>query len=150
MELLFLLLLDTMDTTLARGLLMLMLSMLLTLTLPLLLMPEFPLAPALVSTPSPRDLMLPPRVMPPSMDTLDTMVTTLARGLLMLKLMLMLSMLPTLMPPQSPMLMPEFPSDPALVLTPSPRVLMPPPRDMPPTSDTPLATMLASKLESFL
>merc|ERR1719347_184555 len=150
MELLFLLLLDTMDTTLVRGLLMLMLSMLLTLTLPLLLMPEFPLAPALVSTPSPRDLMLPPRDMSPSMDTLDTMVTTLARGLLMLKLMLMLSMLPTLMPHQSPMLMPEFPSDPALVLTPSPRVLMPPPRDMPPTSDTPLATMLASKLESFL
>merc|ERR1719516_62711 len=110
----------------------------------------FPLAPALALIPSPRDLMLPPRDMSPSMDTLDTMVTTLARGLLMLKLMLMLSMLPTLMPPQSPMLMPEFPSDPALVLTPSPRVLMPPPRDMPPTSDTPLATMLASKLESFL
>merc|ERR1712025_1045912 len=66
--------LDTMDTTLARGLLMLMLmlSMLPTLTLPLLLMPEFPLAPAMVSTPSPRDLMLPPRDMPPSMDTLDT------------------------------------------------------------------------------
>merc|ERR1712134_34793 len=140
--------LDTMDTTLARGLLMLMLmlSMLPTLTLPLSLMPEFPLAPALVSTPSPKVLMLPPRDMPPSMDTLDTTDTTLARGLLML----MLSMLPTLMPPRSPMLMPEFPSDPALVLTPSPRVLMPPPRDMPPTSDTPLATMLASKLESFL
>merc|ERR1719187_2190885 len=111
-------------------------------------MPEFPLAQALVSTQSPRDLMLPPRDMPPTLDTLDTMDTTLARGLLMLKLML--SMLPTLMPPQSPMLMPEFPSDPALVLTPSPRVLMPPPRDMPPTSDTPLATMPASKLESFL
>merc|ERR1712149_24597 len=125
-----------------------MLSMLLTLTLPLLLMPEFLLDPALVSTPSPRDLMLSPRETPPSMDTLDTMDTTLARGLLML--MLMLSMLPTLMPPQSPMLMPEFPSDPALVLTPSPRVLMPPPRDMPPNSDTPLATMPASKLESFL
>merc|ERR1719312_1351855 len=94
--------------------------------------------------------MLPPRDMPPSMDTLDTMDTILARGLLMLKLMLMLSMLPTLMPPQSPMLMPEFPLDPALVLTPSHRVLMPPPRDMPPTLDTPLATMLASKLESLL
>merc|ERR1711875_151971 len=124
--------------------------MLLTLTLPLSLMPEFPLAPALVSTPSHRDLMLPPRDMPPSMDTLDTTDTTLARGLLMLKPMLMLSTLPTLMPPQSPMLMPEFPSDPALVLTQSPRVLMPPPRDMPLTSDTPLATMLASKLESLL
>merc|ERR1719312_1381933 len=94
--------------------------------------------------------MLPPRDMPPSMDTLDTTDTTLARGLLMLKLMLMLSMLPTLMPPQSPMPMQEFPSDPALVLTPSPRVLMLPPRDMPPTLDTPLATMPASKLESLL
>merc|ERR1712115_493694 len=144
--------LDSMDTTLARGLLMpmLMLSMLPSHTLPLSLMPEFLLDPALVLTPSPRDLMLPPRDMPPSMDTLATMDTTLARGLLMLKLMLMLSMLPTLMPPQSPMLMPEFPSDPALVLTPSPRVLMPPPRDMPPTLDTPLATMPASKLESLL
>merc|ERR1711954_195027 len=141
-----------MDTTLARGLLMLMLMLMLP-TLPMVSpmpMQEFLLDPALVSTPSPRDLMLPPRDMPPSMDTLDTMDTTLARGLLMLKLMLMLSMLPTLMPPQSPMLMPEFPSDPALVLIPSPRVLMPPPRDMPPTSDTPLATMPASKLESFL
>merc|ERR1719158_2029649 len=49
----------------------------------------------------------------------------------MLKLMLMLSTLPTHMPPQSPMPMPEFPLDPALVLTPSPRVLMPPPRDIP-------------------
>merc|ERR1712115_127528 len=146
--------LDTMDTTLARGLLtlklMLMLSMLPTHTPPLLLMQEFLLAPALVSTPSPRVLMLPPRDMPPSMDTLATMDTTLARGLLMLKLMLMLSMLPTPMLPQSPMLMPEFPLDPALVLTPSPRVLMPPPRDMPPTLDTPLATMPASKLESLL
>merc|ERR1719147_90399 len=42
---------------------------------------EFLLAPALVSTPSPRVLMLPPRDMPPSMDTLATMDTTLARGL---------------------------------------------------------------------
>merc|ERR1712025_847499 len=72
---------------------------------------------------SPRDLMLPPRDMPPSMDTLDTTDITLARGLLMPRLMLMLSMLPTLMPPQSPMPMPEFPLDPALVLTPSLRVL---------------------------
>merc|ERR1712025_845447 len=106
-----------MDTTLARGLPMLMLMLP---TLPMVmasLMPmlEFPLAPALVSTPSPRDLMLPPRDMPPTLDTLNIMDTTLARGLLKL----MLSMLPTLMPPQSPMLMPEFPSDPALVLTPS-------------------------------
>merc|ERR1711937_231348 len=106
-----------------------------------------PLAPAVVLTQSLRDLMLPPRDMPPSMDTPDT---TLARGLLVLKLMLMLSMLPSLMQPPSPMLMLEFPLDPALVLTPSPRVLMPPPRDMPPTSDTLLATMPASKLESFL
>merc|ERR1712025_1484097 len=97
-------------------------------------MQEFLLDPALVSTPSPRVLMLPPRDMPPSMDTLDTMDTSLARGLLMLMLMLMLSMLPTLTLPLS--LMPEFLLDPALVLTPSPRDLMLPPRDMPPTLDT--------------
>merc|ERR1712058_146043 len=101
-------------------------------------MPEFPLAPALVSTPSPRDLMLPPRDMPPTLDTLDTMDTTLARGLLMLKLMLMLSMLPTHTPPL--LLMQEFLLAPALVSTPSPRDLMLPPRDMPPSMDT-LATM---------
>merc|ERR1719158_796057 len=95
-------------------------------------MPEFPLAPALVSTPSPRDLMLPPRDMPPSMDTLDTMDTILARGLPML--MLMLPTLPMAM--VSPMPMPEFPLAPALVSTPSPRDLMLPPRDMPPSMDT--------------
>merc|ERR1712058_45054 len=100
-------------------------------------MPEFLLDPALVSTPSPRDLMLPPRDMPPTLDTLDTMDTTLARGLLMLKLMLMLSMLPTHTPPL--LLMQEFLLDPALVSTPSPRDLMLPPRDMPPSMDT-LAT----------
>merc|ERR1712025_1295304 len=82
-ELLFRLLLDTMDTTLARGLLMLMpmlpiLPMVMVSPMPMLV---FPLAPALVLIPSLRDLILPPRDMSPSMDTLDTMVTTLARGL---------------------------------------------------------------------
>merc|ERR1711892_76052 len=83
----------------------------------LMLMLEFPLDPALVLTPSPRVLMLQPRDMLPTMDML---VTTLARGLLML----MPTMLPILM------LMLEFPLDPALVLTPSPRVLMLSPREL--------------------
>merc|ERR1711935_873908 len=111
--------LDIMDmlvTTLARGLLMLMPTM-----LPILmLMLEFPLAPALVLTPSPRVLMLSPReLLFLTLDIMDMLVTTLARGLLML----MPTMLPILM------LMLEFPLDPALVLTPSPRVLMLQPRD---------------------
>merc|ERR1712106_461177 len=58
----------------------------------LMLMLQSPLAPALVLTPSPRVLMLQPRDMLPTMDML---VTTLARGLLML----MPSMLPLLMLP---------------------------------------------------
>merc|ERR1712106_829691 len=104
------------DTISARGLLMLMPTM-----LPILmLMLEFPLDPALVLTPSPRVLMLQPRDILPTMDML---VTTLARGLLML----MPTMLPILM------LMLEFPLDPALVLTPSHRVLTLQPRDMLPT-----------------
>merc|ERR1719348_543412 len=138
-----------MDTTLARGLLMLMLmlSMLPIPTLPLLPMLEFPSDPALVLTPSPRDLMLPLRDMSHTMDTLDTMGTTLARGLLMM--MLMLSMLPTLMLPLSLMLMLEFPLDQALVLTQSPRDLMLPPKDMFLTTDT-LDTMDGeSKMESL-
>merc|ERR1712106_314918 len=67
----------------------------------LMLMLVFPLDPALVLSPSPRVLMLQPRDMLPTMDML---VTTLARGLLML----MPTMLPILM------LMLEFPLDPAL------------------------------------
>merc|ERR1711892_690410 len=101
-----------MVTTLARGLLMLMPTMVPILMLPLL--PMLPLslsAPALVLTPSPRVLMLAAReLLFLILDTMDIMVTTLARGLLML----MPTMLPILM------LMLEFPLDPALVLTPSP------------------------------
>merc|ERR1712128_198645 len=87
-ELLFLTL-DTMDmpvTTLARGLLMLMPTMLPILMQPLLLMLLLsPLAPALVLTPSPRVLMLSPReLLFHTLDTMDMLVTTLARGLLML------------------------------------------------------------------
>merc|ERR1712212_485236 len=107
---------DTMVTTWARGLLMLMLM---PTTVTLMLMLVFPSAQALVLTQSPRVLMLPLRDMPLTM--LDTMVTTWARGLLMLMLM------PTTV---TLMLMLVFPSDPALVLTQSPGVLMPPHRDM--------------------
>merc|ERR1719431_530025 len=74
------------------------------------------------------------------MDMLDmataTMVTTWASDLLMLSLRLMPSMVPT----ATPMLMPEFPSDPALVLILSPRVLMPPPRDFCPMDMLDMAT----------
>merc|ERR1719435_411632 len=73
----------------------------------------------------------------------DTMVTTWASDLLMLSLRLMLTIVPTatLTPP-----MPEFPSDPALVLTPSPRDSMPPPRDFCPMDmpDIPTATMVTT------
>merc|ERR1712106_689201 len=105
--------LDTMVTTLVRGLLMLMPTMVPILMLPLLpMLPLSPLAPALVLTPSPRVLMLSPReLLFHTLDIMDMLVTTLARGLLML----MPTMLPILM------LMLEFPLDPALVLTPSPR-----------------------------
>merc|ERR1712021_289922 len=81
---------------------------------PILMLPLLPmlllslLAQALVLTLSPRELLF------HTLDTMDMLVTTLARGLLML----MPTMLPILM------LMLEFPLDPALVLTPSPRVLM--------------------------
>merc|ERR1712021_242699 len=102
--------LDTMVTTLARGLLMPMPTTLLILMLPLLAMlPGAPLAPALVLTQSPRVLMLSPReLLSHTLDIMDMLVTTLARGLLML----MPTMLPILI------LMLEFPLDPALVLTP--------------------------------
>merc|ERR1712123_467543 len=51
----------------------------------LMLMLEFPLDPALVLTPSPRVLMLSPReLLFRTLDTMDMLVTTLARGLLML------------------------------------------------------------------
>merc|ERR1712126_202373 len=74
----------------------------------------------LVWTPSPRDLMLPPRdmllMLMATMDT-DTGVSSMERGLLRL--------IPTTWADTT-----EFPSDPPLVWTPSPRDLMPPPRAM--------------------
>merc|ERR1739838_585232 len=70
-------------------------------------------------TPSPRVLMLPPRDMPPTTDTM-------ARGLLM------------------PRLTPVSSMDPALVLTPSPRALTLSPRELSPRGLlmlTPLSSM---------
>merc|ERR1719431_334554 len=131
----------TMVTTWASDLLMLslrlMLSMVSTATL-MLPITEFPSDPALVLMPSPRVLMHPPRDFCPMLDmAMATMVTTWASDLLRLSLRLMLTIVPTatLMPP-----MPEFPSDPALVLTPSPRDSMPPPRDFCPMDMPDMAT----------
>merc|ERR1719431_2265707 len=70
-----------------------------------------------------------------------TMVTTWASDLLMLSLRLMLTIVPT-----ATLMLPimEFLSDPALVLTPSPRVLMPPPRDFCPMLDMAMAAMVTT------
>merc|ERR1739842_248275 len=101
---------------------------------------EFPSGPAPVSTPSPRDLMPPPR------DTLDTdtitdtisasvrLMLTLTMDILDTDMVCMVLDTPDTDTMESMPLM--FPSDPALVLTPSPRVLMPPPRDTLDTTDT--------------
>merc|ERR1712243_225954 len=79
----------------------------------------FPSDLPLVLTPSPRDLMLPPKDTPPSPITdTDTTDLSMERGPLML--MLTMASSDTM----------EFPSDPPLVWTPSPRDLMPPTRDM--------------------
>merc|ERR1719348_1816145 len=103
-----------------------------------MLLPLFLLAPALVLTPSPRDLMLPLRDM---YLTMVMLATTLARGLLML--------MPTML--LTPMLLMVmlllFPLAPALVLTPSLRVLMPLPRDMALTTAMLASMAMASKLE---
>merc|ERR1711872_202928 len=89
----------------------------------LMLMLVFPSAQALVLTQSPRGLMLPHRDMFLIMDMLDMdMATILAKGLLMPMLMPTMLIL---------MLMLVFPLAQELVLTPSPRVLMLPLRDMP-------------------
>merc|ERR1719228_2166884 len=77
----------------------------------------FPSDLPLVSTPSPRDLMPLPRDM--LLMLMDTTDSSTERGLLMLRL------IPTT---DSDTLL--FPSDLPLVWTPSPRDLMPPPRDM--------------------
>merc|ERR1711915_625927 len=97
-------------------------------------------APALVLTPSPRVLMLPLKDMSLIMVML---VTTLARGLLML----MPTMLLTLMLLMDMLLL--FLLAPALVLTPSPRVLMPLPRDMALTMAMLDSMAMASKLEKI-
>merc|ERR1712112_819286 len=80
---------------------------------------EFPSDPPLVWTPSPRDLMPPPRdMLLMLMATLDTdSDTSTERGPLRL--------IPTTWADTT-----EFLSDPPLVWTPSPRDLMPPPRAM--------------------
>merc|ERR1712078_890160 len=110
-------------------------------------MDMFHLDPAQDLTPSLRASTQSPRDMSPTMD-MDTM-DTMARGPLRPRLTLlsstelmamlvcpmldMLPMVPTPTPMEpTPMCM-VSPLDPALVLTPSPRVLMLPPRDMPPT-----------------
>merc|ERR1711955_151827 len=80
----------------------------------------FPSDLPLVWIPSPRDLMLPPRdmllMLMATTDT-DTMDSSMEIGLLRL--------IPTTWADTT-----EFPSDPPLVWTPSPRDLMPPPRAM--------------------
>merc|ERR1712176_865556 len=125
-------------TTLARGLLMLMPTMPLTpMATPMPLLS--PLAPALVLTQSPRDLMLLPRDM---FLTMDMLVTTLARGLL--------TLMPTM--PLTPMPMDMLllsPLAPALDLTQSPRDLMPLPRDMSLTMAMLASMAMASNLEKF-
>merc|ERR1711935_779011 len=88
------------DTISARGLLMLMPIMLLILMLPLLPMLLLSLlAPALVLTPSPRVLMLSHReLLFHTLDTMEMLVTSLARGLLMpMPTMLLILMLPLLL-----------------------------------------------------
>merc|ERR1712098_1042864 len=105
------------------------------------MLPLFLLALALVLTPSLRVLM------PPLKDmslTMVMLVTILARGLQML----MLTM------PLIPMLLMDilllFHLAPALVLTPSLRVLMPLPRDMALTTAMLASMATASKLEEIL
>merc|ERR1712126_82861 len=103
---------DTMDSSTERDLLRLTPS---TDTDTLLFPSDLPL----VWTPSPRDLMLPPRdMLLMLMATMDTDAdSSMERGLLRL--------IPTTWADTT-----EFPSDPPLVWTPSPRDLMPPPRAM--------------------
>merc|ERR1712048_391204 len=95
-----------------------------------------PLAPALVLTPSPRELLF------PMLDMLDTMATTSARGLQMLMPTMLLIPMPMDMPLLSPLA-------PALDLTQSPRDLMPLPRDMFLTMDMLASMAMASNLEKF-
>merc|ERR1719348_2733081 len=103
-----------------------------------MLLPLFLLAPALVLTLLPRDLMLPLRDMSLTMVML---ATTSARGLLMLMPTTLLTLMLLM-----DMLLP-FLLAPALVLTPSPRDLMPLPRDMALTTAMLASMAMASKLE---
>merc|ERR1719158_1679293 len=110
---------DTTDLSTERDPLTLMLTMASSDTT------EFPSDPPLVWTPSPRDWMPPPRDMPPMLTT-DTDTTDLSTERDPLTLMLTMASSDTT----------EFPSDPPLVWTPSPRDWMPPPRDMLPMLTT--------------
>merc|ERR1712168_1761138 len=106
-----------------------------------------PSDPPPVWTPSPRVLMPPPRDMlltpTATSDTdTDTSDTTTARGPLTPTTLVV--MLPSLTPPM--VLLPLLsPSDPPPAWTPSPRVLMPPPRD---TLLTPMATSVTTTVKS--
>merc|ERR1719468_342233 len=117
---------------------------------PLMLSPRLRLRLTLLSFMAPMDTPMPvpmvdtepmvPTPLPMDMDTEPmepTPILTTERGPLMLRLTLPSSTTP--MDTGSPMLVSMLvsPLDPALVLTPSPRDLMLPPRDLPPTTDTP-------------
>merc|ERR1712001_189701 len=98
---------------------------------------EFPSGPAPVSTPSPKDLMPPPRELLDITDTISASVRlmlTLTMDILDTDMVSMVLDMPDTDTTESMPLM--FPSDPVPVLTPSPRVLMPPPRDTLDTTDT--------------
>merc|ERR1712198_716681 len=130
-------------TTTARGPLMLRLIPTILVAMPTV----FPLVIPLARTPSPRALMPPPRdtLLTPTAtsDTnTDTSDTTTARGPLTPTTLVV--MLPSLTLP-TVLLPPLFPSDPPPVWTPSPRVLMPPPRD---TLLTPMATSVTTTVKS--
>merc|ERR1719508_634564 len=102
--------------------------------------PEFPSDPVPVLTPSPRDLMLPPRDISDTDTIMDTisvsvrLMLTLTMDTLDTDMASMVLDTPDTDTMESTPLM--FPSDPAPVSTPSPRVLMPPPRDTLDTTDT--------------
>merc|ERR1719215_1982544 len=124
------------DTDTERGPLMLSPKLMLR------LIPPFSMAP--MDTPMPVPMVdtgpMVPTLLPTDMDTEPmepTPTLTTARGPLMLRLTLPSSTTP--MDMASPMLVSMLvsPLDPALVLTPSPRDLMLPPRDLPPTTETP-------------
>merc|ERR1739842_208820 len=105
-----------------------------------LYIPEFLSDPAPVWTPSPRDSMPPPRDISDTDTITDTMgasvrlMLTLTMDILDTDMVCMVLDTPDTDTMESTPLM--FHSDPAPVLTPSPRVLMPPPRDTLDTTDT--------------